>query len=229
MGLEPQLVRRHVPGRVLVEQRGECVHVVSLEGVDVPLEQGLLRAGRASPAGPRHAQASAASVARARCSALFTDATVVSSNSATSLGVPVQHLAQDQHRALAGRQALERGDSASRTDSRASATSAGSPPMGTTRRIGHGLDPGGSGRRSPAAVPCACRRPRGPSAGRDAGWRRACRGTRWSRCGRARTGARPGPRSGRSAPRAQHRLLDGVLRLERRAQHPIAVGGGRRR
>ena len=40
----------------------------------------------------------------------MTDAVVVSSASATSFGREVEHLAQDQHRALVGRQVLQRGD-----------------------------------------------------------------------------------------------------------------------
>ena len=38
----------------------------------------------------------------------MTDATEVSSSSATSAGLPAEHLAEDEHRALARRQVLER-------------------------------------------------------------------------------------------------------------------------
>ena len=49
-------------------------------------------------------------VARARWSALLTDCGVVSSESAVLLGGEAEHLAEDQRRALAWRQVLERGD-----------------------------------------------------------------------------------------------------------------------
>ena len=48
--------------------------------------------------------------ARARCSALFTDAVVMSSISADLGGRPLQHVAQDQHGPLPRRQELHRGD-----------------------------------------------------------------------------------------------------------------------
>ena len=40
VGLEPELVRRHRPLGVVVEQRGQRVHVVALERVDVALQEG---------------------------------------------------------------------------------------------------------------------------------------------------------------------------------------------
>ena len=48
--------------------------------------------------------------ARARCSALLTLGTDVSSSSATSAAGELEHLAQQQHRPLGGGQVLERGD-----------------------------------------------------------------------------------------------------------------------
>ena len=51
-----------------------------------------------------------ATAARARCRALFTEATLVESISADLERAETQHLAQDQHRPLVGREVLERGD-----------------------------------------------------------------------------------------------------------------------
>ena len=67
---------------------------------------------------------------------------------------------------------------------------------------------------------------RGPSGGRGAVSPSACRGTRWSRCGRATSAARIGLRNDRMPRHARHdRVLHRVLGLERRSQHPVAVGG----
>ena len=68
--LEPQLVRRHGPVRVLLEERGERVHVVSLEGVDVAREQlARLRVGGRADRLDRSAGARASrGRAAARCS-----------------------------------------------------------------------------------------------------------------------------------------------------------------
>ena len=106
--LQPQVVRRHRDHDVVAQQRGQRGHVVALEGVDVPRRGAPRAPGRAwCRAGRRRA---AARVARARCSALFTDATDVSSSSADLRGLPPEHLAEDQHRALARRQVLQGGD-----------------------------------------------------------------------------------------------------------------------
>src|SRR5437588_7997911 len=48
--------------------------------------------------------------ARARCIALFTDATLVSSISAVSFAEKPENLAEDQHGTLVRRKVLERGD-----------------------------------------------------------------------------------------------------------------------
>ena len=71
VGLEPHLVRRHGPGRVLVEQRGQRVHVVPLECVHVaredlapPRVRASTRPLRSAPAGARASRGRAG----ARCS-----------------------------------------------------------------------------------------------------------------------------------------------------------------
>ena len=85
--------------------------------------------------------------------------------------------------------------------SRAAASSAGSPSVGSTRSSAMGWTHVLSGR------PAAQQRSRpsttapGPSAGPGAAARGACRGRRWWRCGRATTAAPSGPRTGRCPAR----------------------------
>ena len=86
----------------------ERVDVVAVERVDVggrAVDDQPPRAGSV-PA----AASTAASAARARRSALLTASALVSSSTATSVGTPAQHVAQDQHRPLAGREVLQGGD-----------------------------------------------------------------------------------------------------------------------
>ena len=138
---EPEVERRHRLRRVLVDQRRERVHVVLLERRDVAAEELLVGARRRTARSSTASASLASSVARARWSALFTDATLVSSSSATSRRLPAQHLAEDQDRALARRQLLERGDErephrlARRRRSRAGS------PSGDDEAVGHRLDP----------------------------------------------------------------------------------------
>ena len=110
---EPARERRHRDRRVLGEQLDDGVDVVALP-------RGHVARRRAPRARRRRATRSVAcwlrsgsfwsSVARARCSALLTLATVVSSVVRDLLGRVAEHLAQDQHGALARREVLERGD-----------------------------------------------------------------------------------------------------------------------
>ncbi len=109
---------------------------------------------------------------------------------------------------------------ASRTDSRASATSAGSP---SATRGCRASARSRAGRASAGSRRSAPRKARDPSAAPAACGCRACRSRRSSRCGRARSETRRGPRSGRCPPRANERLLDGVLGVDR-AEHAVAVG-----
>ena len=166
----------------------------------------------------------ASSVARARCSALLTEATLVSSSSAASEAF---HLRTSQRisaaRCFAGR-CCRAAMNASRIDSRVSATAAGSFSDGRTSASGIGSSQVTSGRISPI----------GP-----------CRVARRAEVHRARAllaavervdaDVRGDPVQPRAqavaleavegAPGAQHRVLDGVLGLERRAEHPVAIGG----
>ncbi len=139
----------------------------------------------------------ASSVARARCSALLTEATLVSSSSATSVAFQRSTSHRISTARWRGGRCCRAATNARRIVSRPTATSAGSP-SGATRPSGIGWIHVVSGRmlsvgrsRAPAQAPC-------PSAARGAHGCSACRGTRWSRCGRATSAARRGPRSGRS-------------------------------
>ena len=123
---------------VLVEQRGERVHVVALEGVDVAREQRLVLVVHRLRSGWSPSTCLAASVARARCSALLTDATVVSSSSATSSAFQRRTSRRMSTARWRGGRCWSAATNASRIDSRATATSAGSPPVGTTRSSGIG-------------------------------------------------------------------------------------------
>ena len=112
VGLQPQVVRRHVPRRVLAQERGQRVHVVALERVDVAGEErlvvGVERFDRAVPVAvlvlgrvERGARPLERAVHRR-------DARVEQLGDLA--GLPAEHLAQDQDRALLRRQALERRD-----------------------------------------------------------------------------------------------------------------------
>ena len=133
------------------------------------------RTGPAGPAGPavpravgRADRSLAARVARARCRALLTDATVVSSRSATSLACQRSTSPRISTARWRGGRCWSAATKASRIDSRPR------PPRRGRRRPagpggGHGLDPEGLGQDAGRAG----RRPRrtgpGPSAGPGAG------------------------------------------------------------
>ena len=225
--LQPQLVRRHRQRGVLVQQRGQRVHVVALEGVDVAREQRLLLVVQRLGRGVGVAVSRSASVARARCSALLTEATVVSSSSATSLAFQRSTSRRISTARCRGGRCCSAATNASRIDSRGD---------GQLRRVA-------AGRAAPAASGIGSIQVASGSGGAE---RRVC-GRR-----RAAEVHRPGPalravehveadvggdavqpRAQRGAalepveapPGPHHRLLHGVLGLERRAEHPVAVAG----
>ena len=107
---QPEVVRRHRERRVLVQQRDERVHVVVLEGRDVAVEQ--LRARRpSSVAGVSSVVGCAVGDRRPRALQRAVDRRDARVEQLGGLGgAPAQHLAQDEHRALAGGQVLQRGD-----------------------------------------------------------------------------------------------------------------------
>ena len=108
---EPGRQRRHRPGGVLGEhaRRPPPRRPAASRPCSPPRARaGARRRARAGwPAGSARG-ASSSIVLRARWRALFTEATVVSSDSATSRAEKPEHLAQDQGGALVGRQVLER-------------------------------------------------------------------------------------------------------------------------
>ena len=173
VGLQPEIVWRHVPGGVLLEQGGQAVHVVLLEGLHVAGEQGLLvvvqRVGRRGRIDLARRERRPGALQRAvdrgdRRAEQLGDL----------VGLPVQDLAQDEHRPLPRRQVLERGDErqpdrlAGDGDIRGIAAGRDGPV------IGDRLDPGVLGqrwreRRGRPSMPA-----RGPSGGPGAVARRAC-------------------------------------------------------
>ena len=190
---------------VLVEQCGEGVHVVLLEGGDVALEQSLLVGVQSRP-GLRRSHPCSASVARARWSALLTDATVVSSSSATSSAFQCRTSRRIRTARWRGGRCWSAATNARRIDSRAigdvgrvAARSA------RARSSGDRLDPAVLGQRGSRAASRPSVPARGPSAVPVAVARRACSGTRSWRSGRATSGSRPGPRTWRSRSRPERR------------------------
>ena len=192
---EPQLVRRHRLHRVLVQQRGERVHVVALEGVDVPAEQRLLLVVQRRRAGRRRDVGS-----RQRRPGPLQGAVDRGDRGVEQLGdlgrLPAQHLAQDQHRPLPRRQVLQRGDERE-PDRLAGLGQLGRVAAGRQHAaVGDRQTHVASGQRSPSGSSAVAgggelHRP-GPALARS-----ACRGTRSWRCGTATSAARTGPRSGR--------------------------------
>ncbi len=219
--LHPQRVRRHLHRGVFVQQRDERLDVESFERVDVAREQ-LLLVG-VDRFGARRATVTlcSASVERARCNALFTETTVVSSSSATSVAFHFNTSRRiNTARCRAGRSATRRRTRAGpiresrpprpgrrvRDDAcdRERARATRSPLVGAVdRRVGvtdrHDVD---------RAARAAC----GSS---------TCRSTRCSRCGTATNAAQPDPRTGRScatraptspAPRRRPRMPEPSIR-----------------
>ena len=179
---------------------GERVDVVALERLDVAREQ-LARRPRRAAARSSRGTSSRSSVARARWSALLTEATLVSSSSATSVACQRSTSQRISTARWRGGRCCSAATNASRIVSRATATSAGSPSDERVRR--DRLDPRHLGQRVQVLDDRLARRARGPSAARGARGRSACRGRRSSRSGRATSGAPRGPRSGRSSRQAR--------------------------
>ena len=228
---KPQIERRHRQHRVLVQQlRPMLAHVVALERVDVLLEQGVLRIG-IEPAGTcGSTPGRSPNVARARCSVLLNPATVsvVASSVSQLRGAPhPQHVAQDQHLARVARwEPLQRGHE--RQPQRLALDSP-SRPGRKHPGVGHRTEPTPP-QRGPSAMPrrverrgSHVHRERPPPAAGAAGFRQTLVAMRNSHALE-----RPAALVAIEAPpRPHHRLLHGVVGLERRAEHPVAVGGQR--
>ena len=195
---QPHLERRHRDAGVLVQQRDQPVDVVALErvhvaGQQIPLrlrERPVTRLGR--PPGPLAAIVAAGALQRA----VHRDHRGVEQLGHLG-GLPAQHLAQDQHRPLPGRQVLQ-----GRDEGQPDAVLQHHPPgrIGVRRHAGHRR--GSARSRPPRAAwpPARCWRapgPTGPSAGPGASGCAACPGRRWWRSGTARSAAadRPSNRS----------------------------------
>ena len=164
-------------------------------------------------------------VLRARWSALLTAATVVSSDLGDLRGREAEHLAQDQHRALVRRQVLERRDER-QLDALALLVG----------RTGRG-EPVREARRPDRARPRPTRRSGSPGESCGRGGRAEVDRQRALRPPRELVQARVRrdlvePRAQRAAlrearqgaPGPQQRLLERVLGVVDRAEHPVAVG-----
>ena len=197
-------LRRHRDHRVLAQQRDERRRCRP-----APTRRRSGAAARARPPRPgatARRASSASIVARARCSALLTAATVVSSRSAASAAAPAEHVAQDQDRALAAGQPLDRGQErelhalALRRSARRGRRSARPRPRGARRDRARPTGSARRGRRSSSS-------------------RQALVAIRYSQVS---TEERPLEAVER-APGAQQRLLRDVLGVVDGAEHPVAV------
>ena len=190
------------------------------------------RSGRAAPAarrrrGRRRRQSTSRSarVARARCSALLTDATLVSSSSATSVACQRSTSRRISTARCRGGRCCSAATNARRIVSRAAASSAGSPSAGSTRASGMGWTQVFSGR---ARTQDRLGRGRRPEVHRPGPALAAAEHVE-AHVGGDAVQPRPQRRAALEAvdalPGPHHRLLHGVLGLEARAEHPVAVAG----
>ena len=195
---EPEVERRHRLRGVLVDQRRQGIHVVRSNAVDVPLQElrvrGVDRRGRRRRRDVTRLEGGARPLQRA---VHGRDARLEELRDLR--GLPAQHLAEDEHRALARRELLKR------SDEREANGLARADDLGRIARPERRARPASA--RSRAGRACAgsrrsARPPgRGPSAARGASGSRACRSRRSSRCGRATSAAPSDPRSGRTRAR----------------------------
>ena len=164
-------------------------------------------------------------MARARCRALLTDDHRRLQQVGHLAGLPAQHLPQDEHGPLAGRQVLQGGDEGE-ADRVARRRQLGRVGLGTERLgVGQRADPRGLGepgreRRVGGGRRAEVHRP-GPPLGAAEHVEAHVRGDAVEPRpqGRAALEAVEGP------PGPHHRLLHRVLGLEAGPEHPVAVGG----
>ena len=220
--LEPELVRRHVLGRVLVQQRDERLHVVTLEGADI--------AGEELPLALVHRVERCARVAgghrRAGPLQRAVDRRVGRLEQLGDLfGAPAQHLTQDEDGALARRQVLQCGDERE-PDGVAGDRDVGRVAVGADAVVRHRFDPGAA--RARLTEQRRQRRRRGRQVDRQRTAFPAAERVEADIRGNA---VEPGPERGpaveavEAAPGPDHRLLDGVLGVVHRPEHPVAVSG----
>ena len=132
--LQPEVVRRHRHDGVVAEERDERLDVVALEGVDVAAPGAPAASSSTVASASGSSPSRSASVARARWSALLTDATLVSSSSATSVACQRSTSRRMSTARWRGGRCCSAVTNASRMLSRAAATSAGSAPSGRPGR-----------------------------------------------------------------------------------------------
>ena len=162
---------------------------------------------------------------RARCSALLTDATVDPSSSATSSAFNRRTSRRIRTARWRGGRCWRAAMKASRIDSRATVCSAGSSAATSDASVRDRLDPGDLGKRRSER---RGRRLRGREVHRARPALAPVQHVEAHVGGdpvQPRTHRRPTLETIEAAPRPHQRLLDGVVGLERRPQHPVAVPG----
>ena len=222
LALQPQVVRRHRQRGVVVQQRGQGRDVVALEGVDVLGRQLLLVVrARRDDVGVVEALLAERGAGPLQGAVHGRDRRV--EQLGDLLGLPPQHLAQDQHGALLRRQVLQGADER-QADRLLGDGDLTGVALGDRPAVGDRLDP----RR------LAARRQRRPLGHlRLAEVHRAGPALLAAEHVEADVGGDPvEPRPQRRPalervvvlPGPDHRLLHGVLGLEPGAEHPVAVG-----
>jgi hypothetical protein len=211
-------MRRHRHANVVGEQRDRGLGVAALMGLDEALEQLALGIAELAGGGPVLAPARRQVLAQGRPGALQRavhrrDADLEQLGDLARR--PVEHLAQDEHRALARRQELDHGEE--RQLDRLAPDHGRVRLLARRRDLGLLEQPVGIGLQ-PRQVAEGAERRHPPPVALD----RVEAGVR-----RDLVEPRPEPvvalEAGAAAPRAQERLLDEVLGLLERAEHAVAV------
>ena len=183
---------------------------------------------RPGPACPRARGPAGRGSPRARWRALLTDWTLVPSSSATPCGLPPQHLAQDQHRPLSGREDLQSSDEGEADIRRRTASSAGSSVAGSTSTSGAGSIHVVSESGADNGVEAVAAGPRSTGRARRLRLFSMSRHTLVAmRYSHDRTGRTAFEAVG-GAPGPQQRVLDGILGFGHGTEHPVAVPGAAR-
>ncbi len=221
--LQPELERRHVLGDVGGQQSDERVDVVGLEGADVLLQERLWL----SPSGSvRPTSGRSASVARARCSALFTDAVVVSSSEATSSAFQRSTSRRISTTRWRAGQVLQRGDEREPHRLPRHRDLGRVPGLGQHPLVHHRLQPGvlaaRADQRGLDGLPRRRRQVHGAARGPAS---RSSSGRRSSRSGTATTARRSGPRT---PPRTSRPAPSCPARRPRRRRPSPASGSSSR-
>ena len=206
-----------------MEQGDERVDVVALEGVDVPIHQlllGVVERGRFGVGEVARGERRPGPLERAvhRCDGGVEER-------GDLVGLPVQHLAQDQHGPLPGRQLLQGGDEGE-ADRLPGDRHLGRVVVGAEdAAVGDRLQPAVLGQGVAGTGRCRHGRPEIHRAGPPLASAEEVEADVGGDAVEPGAQRRPSLEAIDAAPRPDQRLLGGVLGLERRAQHAVAVAG----